>query len=94
MTISSLRPGSPFKILSDDEPYKKVEVRKYYGLALDGATVNGNVSEVRKELLGAVLRLYKFEQLLRIIDELRGVSVTGPPLMYSTHSQWSKFSQQ
>jgi hypothetical protein len=42
----------------------------YYGLALDGAAVDGDISEVRKELLGTVLRLDKLEQLRRIVNEL------------------------
>lgn len=42
-----------------------------YGLALDGAAIDGDISEVCKELLSAVLRLHKFEQLGRIVDELR-----------------------
>ena len=44
--------------------------KEYYGLALNRAAVNGDVSEVRKELLGAVLRLHKLEQLRCVIDKL------------------------
>ena len=44
--------------------------KEIYGLALDGATIDGDVSEICKELLGAVLRLYELEQLRRIVDEL------------------------
>ena len=54
-----------------------------YGLALDGAAIDGNISEVRKELLSAVLRLHKFEQLGRIVDELRWVSATGQQVIYN-----------
>ena len=42
-----------------------------YGLALDGAAIDGDVSEVCKELLSAVLSLHKFEQVGRIVNELR-----------------------
>lgn len=68
MTISSLRPGSPF---TDHEvtSYTKRE-KENYGLALDRAAVNGDISKVCKKLLGAVLRLYKLEQLLSVVDEL------------------------
>jgi hypothetical protein len=48
-----------------------------YGLALDGAAIDGDISEVRKELLSAVLRLHKFEQVGCIVDEQRWVSATG-----------------
>jgi hypothetical protein len=48
-----------------------------YGLALDGAAIDGDISKVCKKLLSAVQRLHKFEQLGRIVDELRWVSVTG-----------------
>jgi hypothetical protein len=52
-------------------------------LALDRAAIDGNISEVRKELLSAVLRLHKFEQLGRIVDELRWVSATGQQVIYN-----------
>jgi hypothetical protein len=39
-------------------------------LALDRTAVDGDISEICEELLGAVLRLHKFEQLRRIVDEL------------------------
>ncbi len=48
-----------------------------YGLALDGAAIDGEVSEICKELLGTILRLHKLEQLGRIVDELWRVSATG-----------------
>jgi hypothetical protein len=41
-----------------------------YGLALDGAAVDGDISEICEEFLSAVLRLHKLEQLRRIVDEL------------------------
>jgi len=41
-----------------------------YGLALDGAPIDGDVSKVCEEFLGAVLRLHKSKQLRGIIDEL------------------------
>jgi len=41
-----------------------------YGLALDGAAVDGDISEICKDFLSAVLRLHKLEQLGRIVDEL------------------------
>jgi hypothetical protein len=45
-------------------------IRETYGLAFDGATVDGDVSEICKELLSAILRLHEFKQLRRIVDEL------------------------
>jgi hypothetical protein len=42
-----------------------------HGLTLDGASVDGEVSEVSEELLCAVLRLHKAEEIWRIVDELR-----------------------
>jgi len=44
--------------------------KEIYALALDRAAVNGDVSKVCKELLSAVLCLYKLEQLRRVVDEL------------------------
>jgi len=51
--------------------YKK-SIGECYGLALDGAAINGDISEVCEELLSTVLRLHKFEQLRCIVDELDG----------------------
>jgi hypothetical protein len=44
--------------------------RESYGLALNGAAIDSNISKICKELLGTVLRLYKLEQIGRIIDKL------------------------
>jgi hypothetical protein len=65
-----------------------------YGLALDGAAIDGNISEVCKELLSAVLRLHKFEQLRRIVNELRWVSAMGQHVIYNKHSRLSRSSRQ
>jgi hypothetical protein len=65
-----------------------------YGLALDGAAIDGDISEVCKELLSAVLRLHKFEQLGRIVDELRWVSATGQQVIYNKRSRLSTSSRQ
>ena len=65
-----------------------------YSLALDGAAIDGDVSEVCKELLSAVLRLHKFEQVGRIVDELRWVSATGQQAIYNKRSRLSKSSRQ
>ena len=48
----------------------KVKKKELYGLAFDGAPIDGDVSEVCEELLGTVLRLHKLKQLRRIVDEL------------------------
>ena len=50
--------------------YRDSRLRESYRLALNGAAIDGDVSEICKELLGAVLRLYKLEQIGRIINEL------------------------
>jgi hypothetical protein len=55
-----------------------------YRLALDGAAIDGDVSEVCKELLSAVLCLHKFKQLGRIVDELRWVSATGQHVIHTS----------
>jgi hypothetical protein len=65
-----------------------------YGLALDGAAIDGDISEVCKELLSAVLRLHKFEQLGRIVDELRWVSTMGQQVIYYKRSRLSRSSLQ
>jgi hypothetical protein len=65
-----------------------------YGLALDGAAIDGDISEVCKELLSAVLRLHKFEQLGRIVDELRQVSSNGQQVIYDKRSPLSRSSRQ
>jgi hypothetical protein len=67
---------------------------KVYGLALDGAAIDGDISEVCKELLSAVLRLHKFEQLGRIVDELRWVSATGRQVIYNKRPRLSRSSRQ
>jgi len=41
-----------------------------YDLSLNGASVDGKVSEVRKEFLGTVLALDELEQVGSVIDEL------------------------
>ena len=41
-----------------------------YTLALDRTAIDGDISEISEELLSAVLRLHKFKQLGRIVDEL------------------------
>jgi hypothetical protein len=43
---------------------------KAYNLAFDRATVDGEITEVRKQFLGPVLALYQFEELGGIVDEL------------------------
>jgi hypothetical protein len=65
-----------------------------YNLALDGAAIDGDISEVCKELLSAVLRLHKFEQLGRIVDELRWVSATGQHVICIERSRMSRSSRQ
>jgi hypothetical protein len=43
---------------------------KAYNLAFDRATVDGEITKVRKQFLGPVLALYQFEELGGIVDEL------------------------
>ena len=41
-----------------------------YHLTLDGATIDGKVSEICKEFLGTILALHQFEEFGGIVDEL------------------------
>jgi hypothetical protein len=45
-------------------------VKVAHGLALDRASVDGNVSKICKKFLGAVLTLYQLEKFWGVVDKL------------------------
>jgi hypothetical protein len=44
--------------------------RQAHGLSFDGASVHGQIAQVRQQLLRTVLGLNELEKLWRVIDEL------------------------
>jgi hypothetical protein len=55
-----------------------IELECTYSLALDRATVDGDITKVRKELLRTVLSLNEPEELRSIVDELQNIVTTVP----------------